>query len=176
MGNVVSIAKARQTDVFSMFDSGCPALPEQTDLQIMQAAAKSADQQKAESPAAFRIACFAICGVSLIGIMLSYLSDTLPGRYPETSSVSSAPMAAAAPNVNQLRRSREQQVQEVSSASAFINNFSSNLVVTEEFTLASTPFVDAAWRTSRETWLAHLATLESDPPISRSCEKSVCSR
>jgi len=143
MGEVVSIAKAKQTDIFSMFDSGCPALPEITDEAVIHSASRSVARVEVKKPGASRVACLVIGGVSLIGIALSYLTAETSTNRDLTSSVAGHSLLTA--------------------DSALIGSFSSDLIVTEEFTLNTQVLDERAWRLSREAWLAHIAALERDP-------------
>ena len=64
MGEVVSIAKARQTDIFSMFDEACPSLPEETNHGVLETARRSISDGKSNKPSRFRTACLIIGTVS----------------------------------------------------------------------------------------------------------------
>jgi hypothetical protein len=128
MGEVVSFAKARQADIFSMFDSACPALAEETNRDVLETAERSVDAQKPRKSVSFRTACLLIASLSVIGVATSYLSGV--GK-------------------------RGQLAADL--------NFSADLVVTEEFTLAPAQADDPEWRQSREAWLAHIAALENNP-------------
>lgn len=128
MGEVVSLAKARQADVFSMFDAACPSLPEETNRDVIETAERSVGAATAGSSVKFRTACLLIAILSTVGLAASFLGA------PDTQ--------------GQLVRDL---------------NFSSNLVVTDEFIIAPAHADDPAWRQSREAWLAHIAKLENHP-------------
>ena len=128
MGEVVSFAKARQADIFSMFDSTCPALSEETNRDVMETAERSVDAQKPGRSLSFRAACLLIASLSVVGIAASFYGGTGTQGQLATDL-----------------------------------NFSADLVVTEEFTLAPAQADDPVWRHSREAWLAHIAALENNP-------------
>lgn len=128
MGEVVSFAKARQADIFSMFDSACPALSEDTCRDVMETAERSVDAQKPGNSVSFRTACLLIAVLSVIGVAASFIGGV--GKQGQL---------------------------------AGDLNFSADLVVTEEFTIAPAQADDPAWRHSREAWLAHIAALENNP-------------
>ena len=143
MGEVVSFEKARQTDIFSMFDSACPPLPEETNREVVETATLSVGDGKQKNPASFRAACLMIATVSLCGVAaLSFVGKSDAERSVDGS----------------LERTLDTDAQPGNSA------FSSSIVVTDEFTLDHLNAVaDTNWRDSRETWLAHIAAMEGHP-------------
>jgi hypothetical protein len=145
MGEVVSFAKASQSDVFSMFDDACPALPEDTDREMIVTATRTVGDKSKLQSTRFRSACVVIGALSVLGVLLTVVATG--GLTSGRQGVHSAPL-----------------------------NFSSDLVVTDEFTLdhssntVSNDLVsngEPAWRHSREAWLAHIAALENDPTYRR---------
>ena len=162
MGEVVSIAKARQTDVFSMFDAACPSLPEETDRGVLETARRSVGDGKSIKPTRFRTSCLIIGAISFAGIALSFIVGTnverrtIVGREIATrGDVAFASKSADA----------TMQVYQHSDNSNLPNDdaFSSDLVVSDEFTLDYLQADNPRWRQSRESWLAHIAALERNP-------------
>lgn len=159
MGEVVSIAKARQTDIFSMFDEACPSLPEETNHGVFETARRSISDGKSNKPSRFRTACLIIGTVSFVGIALSFFVGKNVERRTIVGSeiVTRGDVASAADAVEQANRH---------SVKSYLPNdgvFSSNIVVTDEFTLDHPQTDNPRWRQSRETWLAHIAALERNP-------------
>jgi len=149
MGEVVSFAKARQTDIFSMFDTACPSLPEEINREVVDTAVRSVGERKLDKPASFRAACLLIAAVSVCGIALSFFSDSDAERLAGLSNGQGSNAA------NDVVSSKNRNPVE--------GAFSSNIVVTEEFTLDHLQSDDISWRHSRETWLAHIAAMEGHP-------------
>lgn len=146
MGEVVSFAKASQSDVFSMFDDACPALPEDTDREMIVTATRSVGDKNKLQSTRFRSACVVIGALSILGVLLTVVA---------TGGLTSGGQGTNSATLN----------------------FSSDLVVTDEFTLDHSGNSgssnlganngEPAWRHTREAWLAHIATLENDPTYRR---------
>lgn len=149
MGEVVSIAKARQTDIFSMFDAACPSLPEEASREVIETALRSVGGAKSDKTTSFRAACIVIAVISLFGLALSYFNS-----FPVQQRAS---MGGEVSTQNQGRQAMLEMQYAVDGA------FSSNLVETEEFTLGQGQSDNPAWRHSRESWLAEISSLESHP-------------
>lgn len=158
MGDVVSFAKAGQTDIFSMFDAACPSLPEETNREVVETAQRSVGATNTNKPATTRAACLVIVALSAIGIALSFFSASSVERRTVVASEFSSKDAAVAAPAEAIEQSVNHRFD-----GAFSGSFSSNLVMTDEFTLDHLQTDDPAWRLSRETWLAHIAALESNP-------------
>ena len=94
MGEVVSIAKARQTDIFSMFDEACPSLPEETNHGVLETARRSISDGKSNKPSRFRTACLIIGTVSFVGIALSFFCLLYTSPSPRDATLSRMPSSA----------------------------------------------------------------------------------
>jgi len=160
MGEVVSFAKARQNDIFSMFDAACPLLPDETNREVVETAERSVGDKKSFGPDSFRAACLLIAVVSLCGLTLSFFGGSDVERHKSTvvdlssASVENIPgLASESTGSNGTGEKRY----------ASDGAFSSNLVATDEFTLDHLHADKSAWRNNREAWLAHIASLENHP-------------
>lgn len=158
MGEVVSFAKARQTDIFSIFDSTCPTLPEDTDREVVQTAKQSVGVVDKKNHTTFRAAFMLIAALSFFGVVFSIASDSNTGHYVSRGAGASLKEPSAPRLASGLNA---QAVAEIHYPSSGV--FSSSIVATDEFTVDTLASRNPAWRHSREAWLAHIAALENHP-------------
>lgn len=150
MGEVISFSRARQTDIFSMFDSVCPALPETYEQEVVDSAARSVGQQTQQNPVSFRSACLLITMVCLIAIAVAHILLATDAQH--SVNTGSTDNALESQFLGKKFFSGEQP-------------FSDELVETEEIpAYALKPTADdPPWRGSKEAWIAHIAKLEREP-------------
>lgn len=104
MGEVISISRVSDLDIFSEFDSQCPSIPHEIDVLVRQSAEKAVDKRNhSEKPASFRAACVAVVVLSLIALAgVKFVASQVPGNY------SSGRYADATANMSKnWRESRE---------------------------------------------------------------------
>lgn len=85
MGEVISISRASDLDIFSEFDAQCPTIPEEVDTAIRACALNAvAPYTSATKPASFRAACGVVVLVSLAALVVV---KGLTSRMATTTSV-----------------------------------------------------------------------------------------
>ena len=134
MGEVVSIRRTTDDDLFDFFNASCPKVPVELDEKVKRSAGRAVQGQEIVNVGrpSFRTACLLVASVSLIGLMLvrgvsvrwNDAVESAASYANSTSSTANQPQLAAA--------------QPVSST------------------------VDS-WRRNKSAWAAYIETLESDP-------------
>lgn len=83
MGEVISISRVSDLDIFSEFDALCPAIPQALDDEIRQSAENAVDKkQPNEKPGSFRAACVAVVLLSLVALAgVKFVAGQVADKY-----------------------------------------------------------------------------------------------
>ncbi len=151
MGEVVSIKRSNDDDLFVHFESACPKVPADADDIIRQSAARAlgGDQASTYKPS-FRHFFLVVGGVCGIGMMLSYGVTTRWNNAVDSAARKSTPSAiASATSVKPMP---------VAEAPGIETKVGAQLA-------AALPSVSGAdsWQRTRGAWAEYITRLESDP-------------
>ncbi len=83
MGEVISISRVSDLDIFSEFDAQCPSIPQDIDGLIRQSAESAVDQQQFKgTTGAFKTACVAVVVLSLVALAgVKFVASNVAGNY-----------------------------------------------------------------------------------------------
>ena len=134
MGEVVSIRRTTDDDLFDFFNASCPSVPVELDEKIRHSASRAVQGQEIVNVGrpSFRTACLLIASVSLVGIIL----------------------------VRGVSARWNDAVESAASYSSSANNVvNSPELAAAQPVIAATD----SWRRSRSAWAEYIEKLESDP-------------
>ncbi len=100
MGDVISIRRQGDNDIYRIFDARGPILPDDLDDKIKTAAARALGKKTPQGDGAFRSACLIVVCLSLLGIVVAqriqYASVSAPQATVASAAQAGVPLPFAA--------------------------------------------------------------------------------
>ncbi len=85
MGEVISISRVSDVDIFSQFDAHCPSIPEEIDSRIPRSARKAVDNNiRSDRPHHFRNHCVILVVLSVVVLAAVKLASSAIARQTTT--------------------------------------------------------------------------------------------
>ncbi len=147
MGEVISIGRSNDDDLFGHFEKACPKVPTDIDETISQSAARALGGETESYKPSFRNVCLGVAGVCCVGILLAHNFTKRWNTAVDTAAMSTVTTDFAISNkVAQKLPAQAEGLQPAQLAAAI-------------------PAVDSdkSWHRTRAAWVEYITRLESDP-------------